>query len=341
MKRSAATPRPLQDAKRLCNVSCIQFRELDVQGYTLIDLGAYDFALRHRHCLFWDIEYFREGTDIMDENGNYLNPSSFHNHTVRDLRMIAHQHVRSMMNAYFPNHNLEQLIDSLSFLHRRKPKRLDYVGFTETTPDANDDDAIFGAFINLDSFDQTFACIPKTHSRAHSEDFSNMSKKDIASKRVKVNVPPGHMILYHEHIFQFDYRKSNENYDSVRLNLGWRITKSDQPLDVHIKERLEHQDVIKLRNGETPKLFDRKDWLLNPQSIEDLALDKLSPACRIVKKRDGKEYIIPYCKEDRTMHSLRHYKVQMYPKYSEEELKMYVPTPLSESVVQDYLFNFA
>lgn len=261
------------------------------------------------------------------------NPGSFHCASVRKIRKYVHPLLVQIGKIYDGPKRIEQLIDRLMI---RPPKakpsaeswhRDESVGYRPG-------DLIFGGWINLDDRPQYFSCVLGTHNvDIQNRGFASIPKEQHAEMKAKstmVEIPPGHLLLFHQHIVHEVLAKAAP-YKMYRLFIGLRLTDHKKPLIEDIKKRLKNEDIIPLKSGQLPPMWAKLHWTNHLEK-------KLVPFSRNVKKEflheqtvksgqlAGKTYEIPY----RFMPSLKEVLgKRVYKKYHKDERNMYKPTKLS------------
>ena len=230
------------------------------------------------------------------------NPSSFHNSYVRKLRIRCWKETIKLFNKYISNyHNtdlrnnykIEVLFDRMMF-RQKGQKAIEESWHRDVMPKdlILKTDEIYGGWINLDSTDQYFSCIPGSHlgitQRNIPSGFDTMIKRESAkaiekykkeyndikdSKEkekfilTKVNniinevskyrhtftVPPGHIVIFPQYIMH-EVVATSAKTDMRRLFLGWRMTTSDKSL-LDNERLMENQEVVPLPGGMIPPMY--------------------------------------------------------------------------------------
>jgi len=353
-----------------------KFEQLKIAGVTTIEVIPIE-ELKEYQKEFDDTllnfpEYMRDDKNpSLDANGNPItyvaggfaalgNPASFHNPFSRKLRRLAFKRFYSLLqnyvNVYNVTHeretyNLQALADRMMYRtkgqapvaeawHRdvMPPKKIEY------------DDEIFGGWINLDSVDQYFSCIPGSHNnkvqKTLDHGFATLTgaiekiykqagqKKpsdkeiksyitELAKDRYKFKVPPGHMVIFPQYILH-EVVANKAKYNMRRQFTGWRVTKTKTPL--YPLEMFDEQAVIPLPGGMIPPMYSRnhisyfqdKPFQLSggvKYSLKQWSEATFKEEC-LTKKGDG--WIVV-----RHMKSLEEYGFKMYPPYSDEEKEIY------------------
>ena len=307
-------------------------QELFHQGVTVIPiLDCLTLSTFHEQFL-QEVKTFPE---YIDENeprvygsfGALGNPASFHNPTVRKLRMGMMEYARYLFRKFpamtsdqlWKQANIEQLIDRMS-IRRTSTQVPKETWHRDIASNKNDNDEIFGGWINLD-VDQTqyFSCILKSH---RSQDFkgesgfqrSSFESNLLQSDHRIVEVPPGSWIIFYQNIIHEVHSKRIVR-DSIRLYLGFRLTDSTTPL-YDMKECLLKQGVPIGPSGQTPEMFFANHLRFHGQQVRDWSVRAFKPVCR-----DGDVV-------HRVMKSLYDYGLPMYSSYTEEEKAILTPTRL-------------
>jgi hypothetical protein len=196
-------------------------------------------------------------------------PSSFHNASVRAIRMDAMPcaislfgALRSLEAVCLPDgartetRGLEQLVDRMR-VFTPGSKVMAESWHRDTTPAqyVQSGDSIFGGWINLDAAaPQYFSCMPKSHRleplvgdqpidfkarrASGGEGFARFGKSDQsmldelrASHAKSIEVPPGHMLVFYQEIVHevIATTLARGAAPSYRLFTAWRLTDSTEP----------------------------------------------------------------------------------------------------------------
>ena len=261
------------------------------------------------------------------------NPASFHNPFVRQIRTNIMQELLPFFQEYVKilpkskRWNLEQIVDRMMFRPKGVSATAESWHRDEATL-AKESDKIFGGWLNFDDTDQYFSCVPKTHKgiRGHSG-FAPIKDKSLKAQynkdKIKVVIPPGHMLLFYEHLVHEVLGKKTPK-DIHRLFLGWRITKSKDSL-YPLDSRLEDQSVMPLKSNQIPPMYATLHWTNWRQKIVDFSRnfkDICIESRRVASGKDkGKTYDIVH----RNMQSLEEYGLPLYKKYSKPEIDILKP----------------
>ena len=284
---------------------------LKVEGYVVFRLvedvaphvARFDRALRNlREYVGGDgRQYAKTGF------GGLATPSSFHNETVRYLRMMAYRRVVPVLAAYdrLQTHGFcgtrDRPWDAAVRVARPRatngvlrPRRVHHVVDRMATrvrgqqPGAEawhrdvaytgTDDAVtvFGGWLALT--DQTASLVPRTHEALPGAvGFSAVPKAQHAEMRrraVAVPVPAGWVLLMHQNIVHEVVAKKHDSDDPMRrLFMGWRLTYSRTPLCEHSIPRTGHDTKMGSRR-DGPAFSQNLDAALHNQEAFKLPSDQ-------------------------------------------------------------------
>ena len=224
-------------------------RELLERGVVVLP-----FLEAHERRSFHDklIEEYRSAPEFIDANvtlesgavmggckfGSF--PSSFHNTTVRNLRMKA---VEDVIPALFQdildrdgNKKIAILADR-SCLRPVGIKPSPESWHRDENPYADANHTVFGGWVNLNSFDQHFSCCPKTHNEVTNNSgfapiTSKEEKKRYKAMKEKITIPAGHIIVFYERIVHEVLAHAKKEV-MLRLFLGWDLTTDNMNLYGH------------------------------------------------------------------------------------------------------------
>jgi hypothetical protein len=272
--------------------------------------------------------------------GGMGNPSSFHNSTVRRLRVVLFKKalpaITSLLYHLYPDTasewNLSQLLDrALYRLKGEKPTKESW--HHDDSPSSDPSDIILGGWINCDVKEtQYFSCIPGTHSLKEGKTstgfipFNKKKKAEVAKmKNVKVAIPPGHFILFFQSIYH-EVAPTKGSYNMLRLFVGFRLTKQLDPLCPAIMQIIDDQGVPPLKSDQQPPMYPKLWWV---NFIPRLVAwsQNFNPRVLVTRKRrnntlgtDEDITAVP-----RHMGSLREMGLPMYNPYTLGERSMHTP----------------
>ena len=280
-------------------------------------------------------EYKEDANDyIMGGFSALGNPSSFHNSLVRRLRMNAMAELIPLFKEYISkldnseSWKLEQNIDRM--MYRKKGKSPSRESFhRDEAISAKDNDKIFGGWINLDTNDQYFSCVPRTHTEVQGHaGFAPIRDKKEKEKynkiKQKIKIPPGSIMIFYENLVH-EVLSTKANRNMYRLFTGWRITQSNQSLmgNNNLKELLTTNSIIPLKSGQQPPMYAKLHWTNWLSKLtkftEENVLDEFTE--NKLRKSDNQSYKVV----QRFMKSLKDANKQLYDTYNENEINMYIP----------------
>ena len=256
------------------------------------------------------------------------NASSFHLPVARQLRLITHPIVYQLFKEELDTKDLkfEQIIDR--FKHQTPNKKINSENYHRDESPCSEGDQIFGGWINLDLTPQYFAGCPGTHKSIHKQNgFAQITKeeyKEYAKLEQLIEIPPGHIFIFYEHMVHKVYRSKNIRVD--RLFMGWRLTKSDQCIHGNDKliQMLHNKAVIPLKSGQMPPMYARlhlTNWVEKIVDFTKVMHDKCIETKQIKTGKKAGVYKLVH----RFMKSLKDLDMDIYPPYTQEEINILIP----------------
>ena len=259
--------------------------------------------------------------------GAIATPSSFHHPVIRRIRLTAAEEIRKRFPSFHSSNGMElskmqMLFDRLGV---RVPTSKEWGGgkisgeswHRDQAPEEimEPGDQILGGWVNLNlDVVQRFVCIPETHQRAEGSgflrSFTAEEKKNFNQTKVTIEVPPGHAILFFQHIIHKVLSYTIEKRE-VRLFLGVRFTNSDTSL-FDYEKAIRGQGVPPLPSGQIPRLYERmhlvhwrdkiKKWTESfiPEMKDDqykVGLPPVSKSLRQLSEESGENLMWPEYKE--------------------------------------------
>ncbi len=267
------------------------------------------------------------------------NPSSFHNPFVRKLRewcmsILIQDVFRPLIKEYYNTDaeawRLEHIIDRMLV---RPPKVFPTKEswHRDEAPLANSGDLTFGGWINLDTHDQYFSCVPRTHKNLRKQSgFGKIDKnsaKQYNKQRFKVKVPPGGILIFYEHIIH-EVVGTSLNYPSIRLFLGWRLSKSNNrdAMIPGIDALLRDQAVMPLKSNQCPSMYAKLHWTNWRTKLQSWSQDMMEPVCLESRRvNSGADEGSVYRVVHEEMRSLSAYDMPMYAPYRKYEIALLKP----------------
>ena len=210
----------------------------------------------------------------------YANPSSFHCPLVKELRkstfekvfksQLFQNYLKEVRPDTYKEFRIEILFDRI--LHRFPGQQPNAeTAHRDVTPGnflkEEDDDLLFGGWLNLTEHEQFFVGKPGSHlgvkntfevSRAH-QGFCTLDKKsdeyqEYQKTKQKFLVPPGHLINFPQHLIHEVLSKKSE-HEQFRLFFGWRLTKASTPLFPNKELVIDTLAVPQIPSGQIPAIF--------------------------------------------------------------------------------------
>ena len=284
---------------------------------------------------------FKNGAAIYDSNRPFVlgafsalgNPSSFHNHTVRNTRMDCHYKAKTQIFDEFlkedENLKLEQTIDRMLY----RPAGVKVGGESKHRDEskyAAKDDLIFGGWVNYDDFPHTLRACPGSHmdkeAIGSTKGFNKIAKNS-GHHIESIEVPPGHLLIFWERMV---HEVANvKNKDKMhRVFIGFRLTKQTESLHKDgtfgLCKDLSKMDTICIKSGQTSWMWTSNHWSFpkNREKIKQFSGDMNPDVLEILKvKSTGEEFkAVP-----RFMKSLQYYKLKVYKEYDAKEVAMHIP----------------
>lgn len=246
-------------------------------------------------------------------------PSSFHNETVREIRLFAYNKLLPYMQLYAQQvggEYFDQYIDRLMIRQGRFPGQRPQTASAESwhrdesvdefgnpMPDS---DTIFGGWINLNSFSEFFLGAPGTHFKTRNRGtgfgvISDTGKKQALERKLqKIEIKPGELFVFYENMAHKVVSASPPaNTTQMRLFTGFRLTNDPRPVYGDLEDRLRRMDVIPLKSGQIPPLYAKLSWTNHAESMEIWTKETLIPELTERRtmgpatKMAGREFVIP------------------------------------------------
>jgi len=193
--------------------------------------------------------------------------SSFHHPDIRFIRNYIYDHLKPQLGEIYSEYKLEMLFDRLCI--RTKGQSISKEQWhRDVSIHKLDDDIILGGWINLGPVSQYFSCVPCTHLETSTRSgFSKESTPDIKGTLYKVE--PGQIILFYQNILH-EVKPGKIKDTSYKLFLGWRLTKSSEPLYNH-REIILEQSVPPLPSGQTPPMYAKLHRVNHREKLENFS----------------------------------------------------------------------
>ncbi len=293
---------------------------------------------------------------VMGGFGACGNPSSFHNPTVRTFRQWAQ--VVLVVSVFKPlvetfeqpqNWLLDQMFDRMTIrVKGEKPSKESWHRDEAGDLIAKGDDKVYGGYVNLDSTDQFFSCVPGTHELTTTQ-HRGFAKIDCKRRKiikdeklaVKVRIPPGSILLFNEKI-EHEVLAKKARITLVRLHLAFRLTRSVDVRPPDLLENMQKQAVMMIKSGQIPPMHAKLHWVNHVGMLAKWSARSVHPRClvkRAFKSGPRKGEMHDVCVEH--MKSLQEYGFPVYVEYTESEVTMHSPsrqwTLLAPGSTSDYV----
>jgi hypothetical protein len=185
-----------------------------------------------------------------------------------------------------------------------------------------DDDMIFGGWLNLGKDDQFFVRKPGSHFgiRNKGEGFAKLDPnsaeyQDYQETKKTFVVPAGHLIIFPQHLIH-EVLAEKSNHEQFRLFFGWRLTKAVTPLFPNKEEVIDTLGVPFEPSGQMPPMYSANhgsafknkpfNWVGVDNGLRGSLLDWWDQTLKVPMKRH--------------LDSLKSYGLE-YPGYTPEEKK--------------------
>lgn len=133
---------------------------------------------------------------------------------------------------------------------------------------AEGDDVIFGGWVNLSNHNQVFICTPGTHQgehgpRGNGQGFHQLSAEEsayMAAHQRSIQIPPGHLIIFYEHLAHRVASRRAPRDGEVRLFTAWTITRRHVNPIPGIDTFFEDQTHITIKSNQEAPMYADLHW---------------------------------------------------------------------------------
>lgn len=306
-------------------------------------------------------EYARDPDNpTLDSQGNPLvyvaggfaalgNPSSFHNEFSREMRMVGFEGMMEIVKDYSKmiasdvEYNLQALSDRMMFRQKgQKPTPESWHRDVMKPGSIDEYDEIFGGWINLDTKDQYFSCIPGSHldivqkrltagfaTLSGTMDKINGKKTPPAELKAAIQkvtkdkhlftVPPGYMIVFPQYILH-EVIANVAEYNMRRQFTGWRLTTSDSSL--YPLSLFDDNAVIPLPGSMIPPMYAQMHLMHHKTKPFKIGPNTTYSLTEWSEATFHEECIGDNGLVHRHMKSLKEYDFPLYPAYTKKEKKI-------------------
>lgn len=311
-------------------------RSLRTRGFAVVNVGKTSEQLAEiRRRIDIEIEDFREYAGDASSRSPlggfaaYGNPSSFHNETVRGLRVESYKYIEGILDSLKPSESYlkEAIIDRLMVRPKGASPSAESWHRDEAV-NALDDDIVLGGWWNFDDAPSYLSCVKGSHKGVHGHSgFARVSKEESAkfsAVNIHVEVPAGAILLFNEQLAH-EVLGKKLSHKSYRLFLGWRITTSTVPLDKDLPQKLEKQSAIQIKSGQEPPMWAKLHWTNWVNKLADFSKNFDKKCVEKMTVKSGKNAGNVYDIVHRHMKSLEEYGYKKYPQYTPQETKILYP----------------
>ena len=270
------------------------------------------------------------------------NPSSFHHPEIRALRKELKSRVRPFFRSYAQGVRLEMLMDRLCVRHRD----FGTVSVESWHRDVYDgpkplqeSDEVFGGWVNLSENTQELVVLLGTHNdpRDVTTGFATQENDGCLTARLRaqksdtiklnkkghVEVPPGHAVIFVQHILHAVLGGKQPTTEELRLFCGYRLTRDTEPLMEHDTINM---SVPRIPSGQLPPMYSQNHYMFfnKYQKFREWGEKTFNPHCLFERvTKDGQKYYTPGGKT-RTLPSLTDMGFHLTP-YTNEDLEILRP----------------
>jgi hypothetical protein len=279
-------------------------------------------------------------------------PTSFHHPLIRSVRKQCYDQMFPRFMGWHGGKNLEMMFDR--FGQRLKGSTLSKESWHRDVGPHDDGDIIYGGWVNLDPAgtpSQRFSCVPGNFlnpDREYEEGFVRFDiknsevMKDLESKRVIVEIPPGCLIIFNQTLAH-EIVGNKVLFESYRLFFNWRITDKKETIYDYIFRNFKKKKSKKGENSEPDPMPLRE--IIEKQACPSLGSGQYPPMFAKMHLINHKEKIlIPFSSTIiPDYHSQNDPRIivrffpplsetgMMWPPYSEEDMNVMLVHPLRAS----------
>ena len=290
-------------------------------------------------------EYKLKGKGVQRVLGGFGalgNPSSFHHPTIRALRKELKSRVGPFFKSYAQGVRLEMLMDRVCVRHRdfgtvsAESWHRDVYGGPKPLRES---DEVFGGWVNLSENTQELVVLLGTHNdtRDATTGFATQENDGCLTERLRtqksdtirlnkkghVEVPPGHAVIFVQHILHAVLGGKQPNTEELRLFCGYRLTRDTESL---MEYDTVNMSVPRIPSGQLPPMYSQNHYMFfnKYQKFREWAEKTFHSQCLFERTtKDGQKYYTPGGKT-RTLPSLKDMGFHL-PPYTDEDLKTLSP----------------
>lgn len=264
---------------------------------------------------------FPEFSEVKNEEyvlggfGALGNPSSFHNYFTRYIRYKVFGIVKEKLKDEYKGKYIQGLFDRVMVRPAGKsPSKESW--HRDITPGLKETSFVLGGWVNLDDKSNYFSCVPGTQTFQTESGFVKLKDQEFNGTKVEVN--PGHAILFHQSLIH-EVLPKKLNYNSYRVFHGFYISETKENI-FDYTQYIEEQGVPPLPSGQFPPMYAKLHWVNFLDKIEIFS-QQVKPECIEEKYRNSTKTshkVIHRC-----MKSLKQYNFPLYDKYNQKEINIF------------------
>ncbi len=342
------------------------FTDPDQVAVQLRDCGVAVFpAFSEEERLAWSRAYFqslsaapefthhatksmqtRSGRPLVPTAGGYGatgHPSGFHDLFARQARRTLFEQAKPVFKAYVGLVGKPMYWAALFERNRYRPwgkTTAPSMIVRKQSPKVAFGTEVFGSFVNLSSVPVVFTCILGSHKDLPAWEAVGTTDRlppsadaafDLTKRLQNVMVPPGHTILFFQHLWQRILSTPARTVDHLHLLMAYTLSPSPE-LMFDVEQVIREQGVPLIKSGQRPPLYDKlhvsfqsrtfttcgdqKETLLSwsQDTFVDAFLTK-TPTGKVIVKREAP--------------SLLEAGLPMHPEYSEDDKAIFKPCLLT------------
>lgn len=304
---------------------------LENDGYVTLPLPACYIKEFHIPTFLSEQREFRQSDPtqlfVLGAFGALGNPSSYHHPNIRKFKFQIYGTVMAFFDIIYPKSYLTMLPDR--FCIRRDGTTLTSESFhrDRSCNLINEDERVYGGWVNLDSTPQSFSCIPGSHKSDNinkaAEGFEKFDKDMqhiLSNSKESVIIPPGHILIFNERMIH-EVKATKYRATSYKLFMKWFISPNDRVIMPQMLEIIKEQGVPPLSMDEDkvvqqPPMYSKLHRVNHKRKLEDFSLGVLDQFLG-----EGDRIVC------RNLPSLKSVGLE-FPPYKKIELNMYTPKRL-------------
>ena len=310
-------------------------KRLKETGVTVVPFFTHEQVKEIQHDLEREMGNFPEYKHPVEDGyvlggfGAFGNPASFHNPTIRELRLKCKKKAKKILRQVYPGMFFDPIPDR--FCIRRAGTSVTGETFHRDVSDIDySTDFVIGGWVNLSDSDHYFSAVLGSHNIPFDEiagfqSFDKERQRQYRSETTTTIVPPGHWIGFPSHIIH-EVKNHKVKEDQMRLFQGYRISSIKHPTNMHpnLFELFDRQAPLPVGSGQGSPMYAMNHISFWQDKTVEWSKRTFKDPCLQTKRGKRGEYTVV----DRFMKGLEEYGFEMYPKYDDKEKKRYLPRKL-------------